>query len=567
MSSSGFVPKSRDYAAIAKQYARDVVRGKIPACAWAKLACQRHLSDLTRSKSKAYPFTFDAAEAARVCGFIELLPHVKGAKAGTPLILEAWQVFMTAAIFGWVHKKTRLRRFRRVYIEVPRGNGKSAWLSGVGLYLTSADGEPGAEVYSGATTRDQARIVWGTAQQMVRKSPALRDELGVEALAHAIVQQESGSKFQAVSAEAGTLDGLNIHGGLIDELHAHKTRAVYDVFETATGKRRQSLLLVITTAGTNRQGICYEIRDGLLKVLKGTLEDEALFGIIYTIDDGDDWSDPKVWRKANPNWGVSVMPDIVEQLAKKAIATPSAQPNFQTKHLDVWVNADQAWMDMRHWDACGDDGRSLEAEHGEPCIIGVDLASKVDVSSVALLFPKPEGVYRLFMRHYVPRAKLDQAGPFDYQGWALQGRIEVTEGDVIDLDQIEADLLAFSERFTVREIAYDPWQATQMAQHLTANGATCVEYRPTVQNFSAAMKEVEALTRTRKLEHDACPVMGWMVSNVVCHVDAKDNVFPRKERAENKIDGPVALFMAMGRAIVNPDEGPSIYETQGLMTL
>lgn len=560
----------RDYAAIATAYARDVTKGKVPACQWVRLACERQLRDLKASRAKSYPYRFDRGEAARVCGFLEQLPHVKGPKAGQPLLLEPHQVFRWSTVFGWVEKRTGLRRFRRVYIEVPRKNGKSQELAGVGLYMLGADGEQGAEIYSGATTKDQAKIVWSTAHQQVRKTPDLRSELGIEALAHAIVQLETTSKFVAVAADDGTLDGLNPHAALIDELHAHKTRGVYDVFETAMGARAQPLLLVITTAGTNRAGICYELRTYLTKVLLGTVADDRQFGVIYTIDDDDDWTDERSWIKANPNWGVSVMPEYVAQLATKAMQTPAAIPNFQTKHLNIWVNADQAWMDMRAWQRAADPTLALEDFAGQPCIIGLDLASKVDLVAAYLIFRRPiDEVFHYygFGRFYLPSARADEGGHGQYRGWALEGRLILTEGDVVDFQQIEDDLLADATKYQVREIPYDPWQAVQMAQNLERNGATPVELRPTVGNFSAPMKELDALVRQGRFHHDGCPAMSWMVSNVVCHVDAKDNIYPRKERPENKIDGVVAAITALNRWLAHQDEGPSVYEGRGILSL
>ena len=291
---------TRDYLAIADQYCKDVISGKILANKYVKNACKRQINDLKRWKKKSSPYQFDKDKAVKACQFIELLPHIKGPLAKQPIELAAWQVFILTTIYGWIGKDGK-RRFRRVYIEVPRGNGKSALSSGVGLYMLSADGEGGAEVYSLATTRDQARIVFGDAQQMARKTPGLRSHFGVEVLAHNINVQRTASKFEALSAEGSTLDGLNIHFGCIDELHAHKTRAVYDVVETGTGKRDQSLLWVITTAGSNRSGICYEARTFVTKLLDQIFEDESQFGIIYGLDEGDDWTTEEALIKANPN--------------------------------------------------------------------------------------------------------------------------------------------------------------------------------------------------------------------------------------------------------------------------
>lgn len=539
----------------AHTYALDVISGKIPVCKWAQRTCQRHLDNLARQKDKTYPYRFDETLGGRVCRFIEQLPHIKGPKAGQNIQLEAWQCFILVCVFGWVRKDNGKRRYRRVYIEVPRGNAKSTISSGVGLYCLTADGEGGAEVYSAATTRDQARIVFSVAQQMVRKRPQMMASLGAESHAHAISVVRSASKFEALSAEGNSLDGLNIHAALVDELHAHKTREVYDVLETGTGKREQSLLWTITTAGSNRAGICYEVRTYLTKLLDGVFEDDSFFGIIYTVDDGDDWTEPATWIKANPCWGVSVMPDVVAQLAQKAMQMPAAQNNFKTKHLNVWVNADTAWMDMRAWDRCGDSTLSIEDFAGKPCIIGLDLASKTDIAAKIRLFSEDRDDgrhYFMFGSYYLPEAAVTDGRNSQYAGWEIEGWLITTPGDVLDFDTVKAEILDDSSRFAVQEIGYDPWQATQLAQQLQAEGATMVEYRNTVANFSAPMKEIDALVRSGRLHHDGDPVLAWMVSNVVCHIDAKENIYPRKERPENKIDGVVALITALGRAMTAP---------------
>ncbi|MGV0984411.1 MAG: terminase large subunit [Limnohabitans sp.] len=548
------------YVEVAKQYARDVVSGKILACKWVQLACKRQLEDLRKFKGKGSPYLFnpkltdkrgrDYYPADNLCTFIERLPHVKGPLAGQPIHLEPWQVFILTTVFGWVRPDGR-RRFRRSYIEVPRGNAKSTLSSALALYMLAADGEGGAEVYSLATTRDQARIVFGDAQTMARQSPGFRNRFGVNVGAHNMNILASGSKFEALSAEGSTLDGLNIHFGCVDELHAHKTRTVYDVVETGTGKRDNSLLWVITTAGSNRSGICYEVRTFVTKLLDEVFEDDTQFGIIYGLDAGDDWTREQALIKANPNWGVSVRKEILGPLQAKAMQLPSAVNNFKTKHLNEWVSADTSWMDMRAWDDCGDTSMELESFLGQPCWIGLDLASKVDIAAMALVFPHPEidGAFVTFGKYYLPEDTVNAAGNSQYPGWMHSGRLTVTPGNVIDFGWIEADLMDLVSRFSVQAVAFDPFQATQLSTRMMHEGLPMIEVRPTVLNFSEPMKTLEALVLQRKLVHDGDPVMAWMASNVVAHLDAKDNIYPRKERAENKIDGIVALIMALSRAI------------------
>ena len=566
-----------NYAAMAKRYAEQVVAGEILACRWVQLACQRQLNDLTRFKGKSSPYHFNPKltdrdgrgfhPADNLCAFIERLPHVKGPLAGEPISLEPWQVFILSTVFGWV-KDDGKRRFRRSYIEVPRGNAKSTLSSAVALYMLAADREGGAEVYSLATTRDQARIVFGDAQTMARRSPGFRSRFSVNVGAHNMNVLSSGSKFEALSAEGSTLDGLNIHFGCVDELHAHKTRTVYDVVETGTGKRDNSLLWVITTAGSNRSGICYEVRTFVSKLLDGVFEDDSQFGIIYGLDDGDDWTSENALIKANPNWGISVRSEVLGPLQAKAMQLPSAVNNFKTKHLNEWVNADTAWMDMRAWDSCGDSTLDIGAFTGQPCWIGLDLASKTDIAALVLVFPHPEvaDAYVVFGKYYLPEDTVAAAGNSQYDGWMRTGRLTVTPGNVIDFGWIEADLLELASRFEVQAVAFDPFQATQLSTRMLAEGLPMIEVRPTVLNFSEPMKTLEALVLQKKLTHDGDPVLTWMASNVVAHLDVKDNIYPRKERAENKIDGIVALIMALSRAI-KPGENVVLGSDYELMLL
>ena len=548
------------YSAVATRYAEAVIENQIPACRWVKLACQRQLNDLARLRGKATPFRFNPKltdrdgrsfyPADNLCAFIERLPHVKGPLAGELIKLEPWQIFILTTAFGWV-KDDGKRRFRRSYIEVPRGNAKSTLSSAVALYMLAADREGGAEVYSLATTRDQARIVFGDAQTMARRSPGFRNRFSVEVGAHNMHVLASGSKFEALSAEGSTLDGLNIHFGCVDELHAHKTRTVYDVVETGTGKRDNSLLWVITTAGSNRAGICYEIRTFVTKLLDGVFEDDSQFGIVYGLDDSDDWTSESALIKANPNWGISVRPEVLAPLQAKAMQLPSAVNNFKTKHLNEWVNADTAWMDMRAWDACGDSSVDLDAFVGQPCWIGLDLASKTDIAALVMVFAHPEiaDAYVVFGKYYLPEDTVTAAGNSQYEGWMRTGRLTVTPGNVIDFGWIEADLLDMASRYAIQAVAFDPFQATQLSTRMLAEGLPMIEVRPTVLNFSEPMKTLEALVLRKKLTHDGDPVLSWMASNVVAHLDVKDNIYPRKERPENKIDGIVALIMAISRAI------------------
>lgn len=547
--------KKPDYVAIAKKYMRDVADGTVPACRYVKEAVQRQADDLKRWASLDGDYHFDEKEAGRPCWFIENLTHTKGELAGRPIHLEPWQVFLLTTLFGWKAKAGN-RRFRSAYVEVPRGNGKSTLLSGIGLFCLCADHEPGAEVYSFATTREQAKIVFGDAQTMARGNKSLQEAFGLEVTAHAIVVEGTHSYFQAKSSEGSTLDGLNTHLAIIDELHAHKKRDVFDVVETSLGKRRNSLMVSITTAGVDRTGICYEQRSIVTKILSRTINDESYFGIIYTLDPEDDWKSDAALSKANPNWGVSVRPEVIRALQAKAIATPSAENNFKTKHLDVWCNADVGWMDMKAWDACA--GESLDETDfdGEPCWIGLDLASTNDMTAKVKIFHRmvnSEDNYYLFGDYWLPRAAIERGKNSQYQGWEYLGYLHVNEGPVTDYALIRDSILEDCGRYEVQCVAYDPFQAVQLSKELSDDGVPMVLCKQTVANLSDPMKQFQALVLDHRLHFNGDPVLTWMVSNVVCHVDAKENIYPRKDVPENKIDGVVAGIMALSRALLKED--------------
>lgn len=541
------------HVAAGHRYALAVVAGDIDACEYVKQACQRQLDDLGRQDGWLYRFDHEAAE--RVCKFTCFLPHIKGPLAGERITLEPWQAFCLTVPFGWLRNDNGKRRFRRAYIEVPRGNGKTTLSDGPALYCGFGEGEGGAEIYSAARTRDQAKVAFAAAQAMLRRAGPLRKSLGIDVEAHRIIQMRTNSYFEALSADADSLDGKNVHFALIDELHAHRDRSVYDAIETGAGKRNQSMVWAITTAGADKTGICYEHRAYTINLLKGTAADETYFGIIYTIDKDDDWTSEAVWRKANPNYGVSVEPEHVAALCRKAMTSPASQANFLTKHLNVWIQTNDALYDMRAWDRCFDATLDIEDFAGEPCRITVDLASKVDVAALVVTFQriveingKPVARLYPFARFYLPEQAILETRNDSYKGWEIEQKLITTPGDVIDIDRIEADILDLSSRFEVLEIGYDPWQAQQMANHLTDQGANTVEYRQTVQNFSEPTKELDAMMRSGRIAHPYGPrdPLSWMVGNVVGHYDAKENVFPRKERPENKIDGAVALIMNIG---------------------
>lgn len=540
-----------DYVDKAKRYITKVLDGKIPACRWVKFACLRQKQDLERKKSSKFPYHFDRKRANKPCKFIECLCHVKGPKAGECIHLEDWQCFIITTIFGWVDDNG-YRRFSQAYIEVGRGNGKSTFCSGIGLYMLCADGELGADIYSFATTRDQARIVFDDALAMARGNKDLQRYYGLTPLNNSMVIIGTNSKFLPKSADAGTLDGLNTHLGIIDELHAHKTRKVYDVVNSSTSKRSQSLIFTITTAGYILDGICMERRRTVGHVLDGSVIDEALFGIIYTIDEDDDWQSEIALKKANPNWNISVNPkQIMSELISAKLNT-SAQKEYLTKHLDVWVNSDHQWLKMEHYRQCIDSSLKESDFYGEYAIYGLDLASKLDISAlIRLHWREIDGVihYYVFPYFYLPADAVHSSDNSQYEGWAKDEYIQTTDGPITDLNALQEWIAEDVKQYSVLSVAYDPMQATQMSQNLLGDGVPMVELAQNLKNMSEPMKQVQALIYTGRLHIADNPVMHWMASNVVCHTDAKENIYPRKEKVQNKIDGMVALIMAINQAI------------------
>jgi phage terminase large subunit-like protein len=523
------------------------------------MACQRQLDDLQR---KRFAYSFDEARGARICKFIELLPHTKGEWAGRLIELEPWQIFILTTVYGWVDKQGR-RRYKVTYLEIPRKNAKSTLSSGVGLFMLAADGEGGAEVYSAATTKEQARIVFQDARLMAQKSKGLQTRFGVQTSSHHIYTG-GGSIFRALARDqGGTLDGLNVHCGIIDELHAHKTRDVVEVIDTATGARAQPLLWQITTAGTNLSGICYETRTYTAKVLEGRFTDHRHFGIIFTIDTDDDWAHPSSWAKANPNWGISVGVEDMTRKGTTAVRVAGKRSGFMTKHLNVWVHAKEAWMDMVKWGECADPSLRLEDFAKEECVAAVDLAKKVDVAALVLLFKRGEQ-YFLFPFFWLPEETAQGEDNSQYVSWAAEGYLHLTPGNVTDQNFIQEKVRQLASKHQLRSLAYDGWQALKFATELSDEGLQVQEYPMQVKTMSEPMKTLHALVLQGTITHTDNPMMNWMMSNVVAKEDAKENIFPRKEQSQNKIDGPVAAIMAMGEWLTGEGPKVSVYETRGL---
>lgn len=544
-------PRSAEFPHVeaGNRYAKDVAAGKIPACKWVRLACQRHLDDLEASKGQNYPYRFDPKLAEKWCKFIELLPHTKGkwARKGERLKLEPWQCFKTISIFGWLRKQDGLRRFRKALILEPRKNAKSTWAAGVGLGMLTIDNEHGAEVYSGATTEKQAWEVFRPARLMATKTPALLLHFGITVNAKNIHRLADGSKFEPMIGDPG--DGASPSCAIVDEYHEHATDRMVDTMETGMGAREHPLLLIITTAGDNLAGPCYAAVQDAEKVLEGLVENDELFALIYTVDKDDDWSSDLALRKANPNYDVSVTGEFLLARQRDAKQNPRKVGVFKTKHLNLWVQARDAYFDVQKWRECANPQLRLEDFKGKRCKVGLDLASTIDIAAMELTF-EHDGGYARFGRYYLPEATIELPENQHYRGWrdATEQWITQTDGDMIDYVAIRDDILGLRDAgYLIDEVAFDPHQAHMMMAELRDEGMTTIEVRPLVLNFSPAMKQMDGLIRSRKIAHNGDPVFSWMLSNVVAKADAKDNVYPRKNRDENKIDGPIAHMMALAR--------------------
>lgn len=550
-----------EYFDRAKAYAQRVAAGEEVAGKYERLACKRFLRDLERQGTEAFPFVIDVKLGGRACQFQELLCHIKGEWAKpiyedgmvryAKISLEDWQIFCEFQLFGWLHMQTRLRRFRRSYEEVARKNAKSTRAAGRCLYLAFADDEPGAQVYSAATTGEQAREVFDTAREMVLRDSEFRERFGVTVGRHDITCPSTASSFKILNAEASTQDGLNVHGAAVDEVHAHKKRDLWDVIESADGARSQPLISAITTAGKDTGGICFELRSYTIKVLEGTHADETWFGVIYTIDEGDDWKDPKIWRKANPNLGISAKLDKLEATKTKAMATPSSRGNFLTKHLNVWTNAGSNWMDMEAWYACADPTlRDREAEFPDVAAwAAVDLAEKNDFAAKVKVFLH-EGIWHVCTRLYYNEVAVQESKTAQLQGWVDDGWVHVSPGNLTDFDMVSADLKADRDLHDLQESAYDPALSSYWARKLIDDGLPMVEITQRSVFFTQPLQEIAALVLAGKLRHDGNPAMNWMVGNLVV-LESKYNELksPTKNRKEDKIDGAMAMLMALGRAM------------------
>lgn len=554
------------YTAAAHQYALDLVSGKRSGCGYTVQAAKRYLSDLKRSGD--WPYVYDVAKAARACRFIELLPHTKGKWAARreTLKLEPWQAFFVCNIFGWVHRVTGKRRFRQAYLRVPRKNGKSQLAASIGLYMLTADGEAGAEVYSGATSEKQAWEVFGPSRIMALRTPALLERAGLEVNASNLHILETGSKFEPIIGKPG--DGSSPSCAIIDEYHEHQSDEMVDTMITGMGAREQPLMLIITTAGSSTGGPCYAYDQDAIAVLAGAVEKDELFALIYGLDKGDDWTTEAALIKANPNHDVSVSADFLRARLAEAISSPRKAAIYKTKHLNEWVTAGSPYFDSLKWTDLAEDIDidDLTAD-GWDCYFGLDLASKKDLTAVVLLFVRRRAdgkrEYKVVTRFYVPESQAEDPKAIRYREWADAGHLNLTSGNVIDEPLIEMEIVENARRVGCRDMGYDPWGSRSLCQRLQDEyGLTVTEVAQVTKNLSEPMKEIDAAIAAGLIHHDGNPVMAWCVGNTCAKEDKNENVFPYKERPESKIDGVAALLNAVARCLSDDGAGMgrSVYE-------
>jgi phage terminase large subunit-like protein len=550
-----------------ERYIRRLAQGKIVACRWVRLACERHLRDLRTGRRRG--LVFDREAASHAIEFFSFLSHSKGEWAGQPVRLELWEQAIVWILFGWMRRKTGTRRFNQAYIEIARKNGKSLLASGIALYMLIGDGEPGAEVYSAATKRDQAKIVWDEAARMVRKSPQLREFITVHK-DRMFLPFDTASKYEPVGRDADTMDGLNVHCAIADELHAHRTSEVWDVLETGMGARRQPLLLAITTAGFNQASFCYSMRKYATAVLDQVIQNDAFFTMIFTLDEDDDPWDERNWIKANPNLGVSVYLPELRNLAAKAKELPSSLNSFLVKRLNIWTTSAEHWIHPDRWRACA--GSVDEAALvGRVCYGGLDLSSTQDLTALVWVFPPTwdDPLYRVLCRFWAPESAIQERSrsqrvPYDV--WMRNGLITPIPGEVIDYayiyEQIEQDVA----RFQVREIGYDRYQAAEIYVRLANAGLTMVQIAQTTGGMNGGMRVLEHLIAGRLLAHGDHAVLTWNIHNVVVYQDSNGNIKPDKRKSTEKIDGAVALVMALGRATLHDAAASSsMYDDPGIV--
>jgi phage terminase large subunit-like protein len=558
------------------RFIHEVHTGILPSCEPVKNAVRRHMQDLKAPKKRGIYFCRDTANWA--ISLIKLLKHTKGEFKGKPFDLQPYQAFIVGSLFGWKKIVTHqgvdkhVRRFVKAYIEIARKNGKTEFAAAIGVLMLIFDGEAGAEIYSAATMREQARICWDAAKSMCndlkKESPALNNMIKV--MRNGIFFNGTECKFQALTSEDTTLDGLSPHCGIIDEYHAHKSSDLLEVVETGMGARLQGLLLVITTAGFNKAGPCYQLRNVIIEILKGRKKDDSTFGIIFTLDDPDSWHDQNEWIKANPNIGKAPYWHYMKDQYVKAVNEGAMkQIQFLTKNLNVWTNTGITWIADKYIRKTRAQF-TMEDLRGMPAWGGLDLASNKDIAALRFCIPIEGRIY-FWGRYYLPEDTCMQRTKDDgvaYQQWADEGYITLTPGNVTDYRWIKEDIIHLSEVLDVRTIFYDRYNASQLVVELTEEGIDMQPFSQSITHMSTPTKEYEKLYLEGVLGHDGNPVHEWMINNVDMIRDSNNNYKPDKKRSKDKIDGVIADIMSLAAYYVDKaGNKPSIYEERGIISI
>lgn len=518
-----------------------------------------------RKDTKKYYFDYD--EADRAVRFIETnLVHIEGKDAGKPFILIPWQRTIIEDLFGWKRKSDKTRRYRVLYFEVPRKNGKSTLGAAIALYLMFADREYGAQIVSAAADREQARIIFDMASKMVKNSSKLSQLAAC--YRSSVAYYQYGNSYKVLSADAFSKHGKNLHGILFDELHAQPNRELVDVLKTSTGTRLQPLEIYMTTAGYDRTSICWEYHQYAEGVKDGRIKDDTFYPVIYAADFKDDWRDPKIWAKANPNLGITISYDYLERECKKAQETPAYENTFRRLHLNQWTEQESRMIPMHIWARNHHPFEQAELE-GRECYGGLDLASTMDIAAFTLVFPYEKHL-KVLPFFFVPEENMPsrhKKNPMaNYPEWSRRGHLIATEGNVVDYDYIRNFILKLNERFNIKKIAYDRWNATQLTTQLDGDGLEMEPFGQGYKSMSAPTKELLKRLTSGQLWHTDHPVFNWMAGNVAAETDPEGNIKPSKKRSKEKIDGIVATVMAIGLMIADAGEAKSVYEERGLIT-
>ena len=545
-------------------FAKQVRDGESLQCNAVIDCVKRFFHDIDRMESEDCPFYFDPDKAERYLRLVQRFKHVKGANWNSPYILyEPWQCFLFMYLMGFMSKLTTRRRFRTAYVQIPRGQGKSVLASQAGLYFVSLEKEEGPEVICASTKKDAARIVFDSSRFMALKNESYLKATGTKVLAHTINHPSTNGIMKPISSDSKSLDGLNPSLILGDETHEWN-RKLYDVLDSSLTKRDDSLFFMISTAGLSTDSIGHELYSYSKKVLSQEIEDDTWFSMIFEMDDGDDWESPEVWRKVNPNWGVSIDPVNFEAKAKKAKETPAARYNFLVKHLNKWQNTASPFFNLDYFDKCA---RKIKIEdfYGERCYVGLDLASKIDLCSIVYMFKK-DGHYYFFDKTYLPEARLWDGKNRNYQKYVDKKEIELMTGEVNNFGKIQNLLIKDASRFKITALHADPWSANETIQKLSQEGLNAVEFRMNTANLSEPMKKVDALMREGKIHHNGSSMLKWVFGNVVAKEDHNSNYYPRKENESSKIDPVISVIMAMAGWINEIEEEESVYEERGFIS-